>query len=87
MLLRLIEQKTALLAAGAESAYSHELRTEQWNLADKVDHLLQPFEESTREASGDYSSASVTIPIVKSLKRSLIVSTTLLNLGIMELEV
>ena len=75
MLLRLIEQKTALLAAGAESACSHELRAEQWNLADKVVHLLQPFEEATREASGDYSSASVTIPIVNSLKRSLIVST------------
>ena len=81
MLLRLIEQKTALLAAGAESACSHELRVEQWNLADKLVHLLQPFEEATREASGDYSSASVTIPIVNSLKRSLIVSTDSTGLG------
>uniref|UniRef100_A0A1X7UDS4 Uncharacterized protein n=1 Tax=Amphimedon queenslandica TaxID=400682 RepID=A0A1X7UDS4_AMPQE len=68
------EQKAAPLAAGAESAFSHELRAEQSNLADKVVHLLKPFEETTREASGDYSSASVTIPIVNSLKRVMIVS-------------
>lgn len=55
----------------------------EWNLADKLVHLLQPlnFEEVTREASGDYSSASVTIPIVNSLKRSLIVSTDSTGLG------
>ena len=80
MLQRLIEQKTAILAAGAESGCSIEFRAEQWNLANKVVHLLQPFEEATREASGDYTSASVIIPIVNSLKRSL--STTSDDRGI-----
>ena len=73
-----MNKKTAILAAGAEC--SIEFRAEQWNLANKVVHLLQPFEEATREASGDYTSASVIIPIVNSLKRSL--STTSDDRGI-----
>ena len=48
-----------------------ELRTQQWNLAKKLVHLRQPFEEATREVSGDYSSAALVIPIVNSLWQSL----------------
>ncbi len=40
-------------------------------MAEKLLHLLQPFEEATREASGEYSSAAVIIPVVNSLQRSL----------------
>ena len=71
MLQRLIEQRTALLAAGAACACMIELRAQQWNLAEKLVHVLQPFEEATREASGEYSSAAVIIPVVNSLQRSL----------------
>ena len=63
MLERLIEQRTALLAAGAESNCSFELRSEQWNLADKVVRLLKPFEEATMEVSKDDASASLIIPV------------------------
>ena len=59
MLQRLIEQRTALLASSAASACMIELRARQWNLAEKLVHLLQPFEEATREVSGDCSSAAL----------------------------
>ena len=72
MLQRLIEQRTALLASGAECACMIELRAQQWNLAEKLVHLLQPFEEATREVSGDYSSAALIIPIVNSLSSDLL---------------
>ena len=71
MLQRLIEQRTALLASGAACACMIELRAQQWNLAEKLVHLLQPIEEATREVSGDYSSAALVIPIVNSLQQSL----------------
>ena len=41
-------------------------------LAEKVVKLLQMFEEATREVSGDYASASVIIPIINTLKQSLV---------------
>lgn len=53
MLQRIIEQKTALLTSGAE------LHTQQYNLADQLVTLLQPFEEATCEVSGEYSSAAL----------------------------
>ena len=71
MLSQLTEQRTAILAAGAECACTVELCAQQWSLAEKVVHLLQPFEEATREVSGDYSSAGVIVPIVNSLERAL----------------
>lgn len=48
-----------------------ELRNSQWTLAEKVVKLLQIFEEATREASGNYSSATLVIPIVNSIYRAL----------------
>ena len=71
MLQQLIEQSTALLASGAACACMIELRVQQWNLAEKLVHVLQPFEEATHEAHGEYSSAAVIIPIVNSLQQSL----------------
>lgn len=52
MLQQLIEQRTALLTAGAEHGCVIELHAQQWNLAGKLVHLLQIFEEATCEASG-----------------------------------
>jgi len=40
-------------------------------LAEKVVKLLKVFEEATREISGDYSRASIFIPIINSLKRTI----------------
>lgn len=54
MLQQITEQRTALLAAGAACACMVELRAQQWNLAEKLVHVLQPIEEATREASGEF---------------------------------
>ena len=69
MLQRLVEQKKAITAANTECHPPVELQTQQWTLAEKVVKLLKVFEEATREVSGDYSSASVIIPIIKRLLR------------------
>ena len=71
MLERLVEQKKAITASNAECQPPTELRSHQWVLAEKVVKLLKVFEEATREISGEYSSASVIIPIINSLKRTI----------------
>ena len=68
MLERLVEQKKAITASNTECQPPSELRAQQWILAEKVVKLLKVFEEATREISGDYSSASIVIPIINSLK-------------------
>ena len=75
MLQRLTEQRTALLAAGPQCACTVELHAQQWTLAEKLVRTLLPFEEATREASGDYSSAAVIVPVINSLERSLTTTT------------
>ena len=40
-------------------------------LAEKVAKLLKVFEEATQEISGEYCSASVIIPIINTLKRTI----------------
>ena len=67
MLEQLLEQRVALTAANAELSVPAELCNCQWSLAEKLVKLLQIFEEATREASGNYSSAAVVIPIVNSI--------------------
>ena len=71
MLERLLEQKKAITASNAECQPPTELRSHQWVLAEKVVKLLKVFEEATREISGEYSSASIIIPIINSLKRTI----------------
>ena len=71
MLQRLAEQKKAITAANTECHPPVELQTQQWTLAEKVVKLLKVFEEATREVSGDYSSASVIIPIINTLKKNI----------------
>lgn len=44
---------------------------QQWNLTEKLVHLLQPLEEATREAIGDYAPAAVVVPVVNPLKQLL----------------
>ena len=71
MLERLLEQKKAITASNAECQPPTELRSQQWALAEKVVKLLKVFEEATREISGEYCSASVIIPIINTLKRTI----------------
>lgn len=71
MLDRILEQKKAITASNAECQPPTELRSQQWVLAEKVVKLLKVFEEATREISGEYSSASVIIPIINTLKRTI----------------
>ena len=68
MLQRLVEQKKA---ANTECHPPVELQTQQWTLAEKVVKLLKVFEEATHEVSGDYSRASVIIPIINTLKKTI----------------
>ena len=72
MLERLVEQKKAITAANIKCHPPTELRAPQWVLAEKVVKLLEMFEEVTHEASGDYASAYVIIPIINTLKRALV---------------
>lgn len=73
MLQRLIEQKRAITVSSTECPSAPaELRAQQWTLAEKVVKLLLVFEEATREASGDYASCAIIIPIINTLKRALL---------------
>ena len=59
MLKRLLEQRKAVTAAGVELE------------VEKCVKVLQIYEEATREASGNYSSVSVVVPVVNTIIRSL----------------
>jgi len=67
MLERLVEQRKAITAASVELDVPVELHASHWVLAEKVVKVLQVYEEATREASGDYASAAIVIPIVNSI--------------------
>ena len=71
MLERLVEQKKAITAANTECQPPAELRTKQWNLAEKVIKLLKVFEEVTHKISGEYASVSVIITKVNILKQKM----------------
>lgn len=71
MLQRLLELKVAITAAGAELDVPIELSSSNWTLAEKTVKILQIYEEATREASGNYATAGVIIPVVNSIIRSL----------------
>ena len=74
MLQRLIEVKAAITAAGAELDVPIELSSSNWTLAEKIVKILQIYEEATREASRNYATAGVIIPVVNSIMRSLEIS-------------
>ena len=74
MLQRLVELKVAVTAAGVELDVPVQLTASNWLLAEKVVKILQIYEEATREASGNYATAAVVIPVVNSIMRSLEVS-------------
>jgi len=84
MLQQLLEQRKAITAAGVELEVPIELQSAHWALAEKAVKVLQVFEEATREASGNYSSASVTIPVVNSIMRLLEVSDA--DAGVMRMK-
>jgi len=51
---------------GAASLSAH-----QWSIADNIVQLLAPFEECTREVSGDTARISLVIPLVEVLRNIL----------------
>lgn len=71
MLSWIAEQKQGLLAVSADISLPLELTTAQWQLTEKVLHVLKPFEEATKETSYLTCSVSVVIPIVNALVRQL----------------
>ena len=81
MLQRLLDLKVAVTAAGAELI---ELSNSNWMLAEKAVKILQIYEEATREASGNYATAGVIIPVVNSIIRSLEISDS--DAGVMKMK-
>ena len=71
MLGRLLEQKQAILAVGAEITLPVELSSLQWQLMAKVVHVLKPFEEATKEVSFSSASIAIVIPMVNAIIRQL----------------
>ena len=67
MLERLVEQRKAITASNVELDNPVELHASHWAIAEKVVKALQVYEEATHEASDNYSSAAIVIPIVLSL--------------------
>ena len=71
MLSWISEQNQALLAVSTDVSLPCELTTCQWQVIEKVLHVLQPFEEATKEAEYLTASISIVIPIVNALIRQL----------------
>jgi len=66
-----LKDRKNISATNAEAKQSFELAPSQWNLAEKVINLLQPFEEATEDISSETSSVALFIPIVNSLGKLL----------------
>ena len=71
MLERLVEQRKAITASNVELDNPVELHASHWAIAEKVVKALQVYEEATHEASDNYSSAAIVIPIVNNILQSL----------------
>ena len=84
MLQSLLELKVAITAAGAELDVPTELSSSNWTLAEKTVKILQIYEEATREASGNYATAGVIIPVVNSIIRSLEITDS--DAGVMKMK-
>ena len=84
MLERKTELKVAITATVVELEVPIELSISNWALAEKTVKILQVYEEATREASGNYATAGVVIPIVNSIMRSLDVVDE--DVGIMKMK-
>ena len=70
MLERLLEQKTAITASNAECQLPTKLCSQQWVLFEKVVKLLNVFKEAAQEISGEYSSASININIIRKFSQN-----------------
>ena len=84
MLQRLLDLKVAITAAGAELDVPIELNNSNWILEEKAVKILQIYEEATHEASGNYATAGVVIPVVNSKICSLEISDS--DAGIMKMK-
>ena len=81
---RLLDLKVTITAAGAELDVPIELTNSYWMLAEKAVKILQIYEKVTREASGNYATAGVIIPMVNSIMWSLEISDS--DIGIMKMK-
>ena len=74
MLQRLVELRVATTAAVVELDVPVELTSSNRLLTEKVVKILQIYEEATCEASGNYATAAVIIPVVNGIMHSLEIS-------------
>ena len=58
-----MELRVAVTAAEVDLNVPVELTSSNWLLMEKVVKILQIYEEATREASGNYATAAVVIPV------------------------
>lgn len=72
----LLEQKSAISVYAADHQLPATLTANDWTLLEKVNTLLAPFEEITKQISFDTSTTSEVIPSVVVLKRLLAKETT-----------
>ena len=72
----LLEQKSAISVYAADHQLPATLTANDWTLLEKVNTLLAPFEEITKQISFATSTASEVIPLVVVLKRLLVKETT-----------
>ena len=84
MLQRLMELKAAITAAGVKLDVPVELTSSNWLLAEKVVRFCRFMKEATREASGNYATATVVILIVSSIMCSLEISDS--DAGVMRMK-
>ena len=76
--------KAEITAAGPELDVPIELNNSNWMLAEKAVKILQIYEEATHEASWNYATAGIVIPVVNSIIRSLEISDS--DVGIMKIK-
>lgn len=76
MIASLLEQKSAISVYAADHQLPATLTANDWTLLEKVNTLLAPFEEITKQVSFATSTALEVIPSVVVLKRLLVKETT-----------
>lgn len=65
MIERLLEQRKAIIVYMADHSNIASLKEHQWGVLEKLNNILKPFEEMTKELSRDTACASIVIPAVR----------------------
>ena len=71
MLERVVEQRRAISLYDADHGLPEKLSANEWQQADKVVKLLEPFQRVTKELSANDASISQVIPFIETLKEEL----------------